>query len=46
MKGKSKDFLNAKSQDLSTQQATLKTSVTTSSKVFRHRVLFPYVQQV
>jgi hypothetical protein len=32
MKGKSKDFLNAKIKDLSTQQAALKTSVNTSSK--------------
>jgi hypothetical protein len=27
MKGNSKDFFNAKRQDLSTQQATLKTNV-------------------
>jgi hypothetical protein len=32
MKGKSKDFFNAKRQDLSTQQATLKTNVNISSK--------------
>jgi hypothetical protein len=31
-KGKSKDFLNAKRQDLSTQQATLKTNINISSK--------------
>jgi hypothetical protein len=32
MKGKSKDFFNAQRQDLSTQQATLKTNVNISSK--------------
>jgi hypothetical protein len=32
MNGKSKDFFNAKKQDLSTQQATLKTNVNISSK--------------
>jgi hypothetical protein len=31
MKGKSKDFFNAKREDLWTQQATLKTKVTVSS---------------
>jgi hypothetical protein len=32
MKGKLKDFFNAKREDLSTQQATLKTNVNISSK--------------